>query len=266
MTDTTQGEDASLFNEATSADTLEKFENPPALPPEEKPADKPVEKEPRPVEPDSPVPAGRFREETEARRRLERELSEARGRLDAYERLQQQQRQPEVQRSDIFENPSAFVREEIPTHPSIVALQQNYEHLARETRRRDELLSEAWAKREYGQENVVAAREALGGLLEQKDPLAVVTFQQAMQHPDPYSIIMQWHRHQQVLATVGTDIEAYNKKVLENARGSARHVNVPAKVSVSPSLSNIGAGGRDEQTHEPSDQDLFRAVTTAKRR
>jgi hypothetical protein len=272
MTDITQGapdapDDASLFNEATNADTLEKFENP-VLPKAEPVAEKPVDRSDKPAEreaPEAAVPAGRLREEAERARRMERERDELRGQLEAYQRIQQQ-RPPEAQHQppppDIFENPAAYVQQ---------VVEPWFQRQAAEQRRDRELMSETWANREHGRENVAAAREALGQSLQQKDPLAVVTYQQAMQHPDPYAVIMQWHRHQQVLATVGSDIEAYNKKVLENARGNARHVNVPAgqsasRPSVSPSLSDIGAGGRDEQVQEPSDAELFRAVTTAKRR
>jgi hypothetical protein len=91
----------------------------------------------------------------------------------------------------------------------------------------------------------------------------------------------------QTLTEIGGDLETYKKRVLEEALkdpefhkqviqaakagANGQQINRPAgitqsKVPVLPSLSDIGAAGADEQLHEPSDEALFRAAVSAKRR
>ena len=122
MTDTTQGQDLpddnALFQDATSTETLDKFENPelpidlPDTPKPEPKPEPPPEKPPEKVEAkdEAHIPAWRLREESEARRQAERRYEE----LQA--QLRQQQPQPQ-QGPDIFENPSAFVPAAVQTVP-----------------------------------------------------------------------------------------------------------------------------------------------------
>src|SRR4051794_30599071 len=99
MTDITQGadapDDAALFHEATSdSTTLAEFENPkldpptdkPGNKPADKPADKTADKPADKTQDDPPIPAGRLREESEGRRRAERERDELATRLAALSR------------------------------------------------------------------------------------------------------------------------------------------------------------------------------------
>ncbi|MEH2525861.1 MULTISPECIES: hypothetical protein [unclassified Bradyrhizobium] len=290
MTDVTQGADApddnALFQEAVTS--LDSFENPKeaprAEPSGEKPPADPPEKQPdrptdKPTDQDAQVPAMRLREESEARRRLERERDELRGRLDALERMQrpQQQQQQEQPKADLFDNPSGFIRQEIGPV---------FEEFRSEMMRMRENFSLDNAIRSFGEEKVYAARQSLEQSMQRGDPNAWATYNRSMQSHDPYGVITRWHQERETLNSIGGDLDAYKSRMLEEAmkdpefqkrvieaakgNGSASHVARPAQVSpkasVSPSLSNIGAGSTDTQVVEPSDAELFRAVTTAKRR
>src|SRR4051812_22994102 len=172
MTDTTQGADAlddhALFNEATSLATLEKFENPEPVAPEAKPEVKPEAKAEPEVKPageskpeakpddNAPVPAGRMREESEARRRAERERDDLLRRLEALTARQAppqatQQRQT-PQEIDLLENPKGFVRQEV--QPMLEQLQGLFQQ-------QREAMSLDWAVRQHGDDTVAAARQHL---------------------------------------------------------------------------------------------------------
>lgn len=291
MTDLTQGQDApndsALFEEATST-TLEKFENPEPPKPEpkpepkpadpDKPGDKPADKPADPPREDGPVPSGRFREESEARRRAERERDELQTRLIMLER--QAPRQPEKvepQAVDVWENPKGFVQQE---------LKPFLEQIQADLRTQREGMSLDWAIRSHGDEKVGSARQALEQGMSRGDQNAWNTYNRAMQSHDPYGVIVRWHNDGEVLRSTGGDLNAYRtrileealkdpeyqKRVFEAAKGHAtatgNSVARPVKSSVasSPSLGDIGAGGGDAEVIEPSDEQLFRAAVTAKRR
>ena len=93
----------------------------------------------------------------------------------------------------------------------------------------------------------------------------------------------RWHINNETMKEVGGDLAAYKKRVLEEAltdpehqrqvfaasKGNAQHVArpVPPYILKIPSLGNVGAGaGGEADLQEPSDDQLFRAATTAKRR
>lgn len=287
MTDTTQGADApndnALFEEATSATTLEKFENPPPLPEPPDPA-KPVEPvKPDPAKPDPAkpedtalVPAGRLREEAEARRKAERERDELIGMVRATQQQRQPQQPDQPAKPDMFENPSGFVKAE---------LQPYLEQIRADFQNQREAMSLDWAMRSHGGETVSKARQALEEGMSRGDPTAWGTYNRAMQSHDPYGVIVNAHRERETLRTINGDLDGYRKSILEEAlndpeyrkrvieaaKGQAsaagNSVARPAKAAQSsPSLGDIGAGGRDEQVIEPSDNDLFRQAVTAKRR
>jgi hypothetical protein len=280
MTDTTQGQDLpddnALFQDATSATTLDKFENPelpldlPDIPtpePEPKPESAPEKVE---AKDEAHIPAWRLREESEARRQAERRYEE----LQA--QLRQQQPQPQ-QGPDIFENPSEFVQQQFKPY---------LEQIRADLQMQREGMSLDWALRSHGNEKVGAARQALEAGLQRGEEEAKLTYQRAMQSHDPYGVIVRWHQSGEVLRSTGGDLEAYNKRiraealrdpvfqreVIEAARGqlqaSGRTVERPVRSSVasSPSLGDVGAGGSTDAVAEPSDEQLFRAATTAKRR
>ncbi len=283
MTDTTQGQDLpddnALFQDATT-ETLEKFENPelPLDVPEqpkptvaEPPASKPAEQA-EPPKDEAHIPAWRLREESEARRQAERRYEEL---------LARQPPQQAPQGPDIFDNPSEFV--------SQVAKQQfqpYLEQIRADLQMQREGMSLDWALRSHGNEKVAAARQALEQGLQQGDSYAKNAYQQAMSSHDPYGVIVRWHNERQVVQSTGGDLNAYRqrildealrdpeyqRKVIETARGQAqssgRMVERPARspVASSPSLGDVGAGGATDVSVEPSDEQLFRAATTAKRR
>ena len=282
MSDITQGQDASdgdLFREALDSTTLEKFENPelPKEPPKEKAAEPPRPGDPpKPEPPEAPVPSGRFREEAEARRKAERERDELRSRLDAFQQRQPPAQQPVPQKPDMFENPSGFVKAEVS--PLFDQFRQELQH-TREAMSLDNAISR------HGDDRVMAARQALEQGMQRGDPNIWATYNRAMQSHDPYGVIVKWHHDGETLRSIGGDLEGFKKKMREEAlndpeflkvanerlRAAAggKSVNRPvvqSSVPTMPSLSNVGAAGGDEQQIEPSDEQLFRAAVTAKRR
>jgi hypothetical protein len=291
MTDTTQGADAldenALFTEAVEADTLAKFENPPALSPEKPvPAAPEAKTELKPeakveAKDDAPVPPGRLREEADARRRAERERDDLRAQMALLARQAPPQQQAGKQPAgiDLFENPSGFVQQELK--PYLEQIQSSFQN-------QREAMSLDFALQRHGEEKVGSARQALEQGMSRGDPQAWGTYQRAMGSHDPYGVIVKWHQDGETLRSVGTDLDAYRKRILEEAladpeyraraieaaksqaAATGQHVARPAAVVkpvvASPSLGNIGAGGGDAQVVEPSDADLFRAATQAKRR
>lgn len=288
MTDTTQGadapDDAALFREASESTTLDEFENPkvearvvPATDkPTDQPTDKPAETE-TPHREEPPIPAGRLREENEARRRAERERDDLASRLAALSRPQQQQ-QPQPPKPDVFENPSGFVQSEVK--PLI-------EQFRQEMQMQREAYSMDMAVSRFGGEAVVQSRQALEHFMSRGDPMAWATYNRAMQSHDPYGVIAGWYRERATLHEVGGDLDAFRKREREAALKDPEHLKaafelaksqaatngnyanrppVNASIPKMPSLGNIGAAGGDSQVTEPSDLELFRAATTAKRR
>jgi hypothetical protein len=269
MSDTTTN-DGELFREALDAPTLEKFENSP-IQPEPKPVEEKGE-EPKP-DVDPLVPSQRLREEREARGRLERERDELRARLAAFE--VQPKPQTAQQKLDVFDNPSAFVQQEVT--PLL-------ERMEARMQAQTESMSANFAATYYGADKVSEARSALQQGLFAGDPNAQAVHQAALRHPDPYGLITRWHMERQMLSQIGGDLESYNqrtlqealrnpeflKQALEAAKGQAvGQINRPviqSKIPTLPSLSDIGAAGGDEGPTEASDEALFRAAVSAKRR
>ena len=283
MSDITQGQDSpdgELFREALDTPTLEKFENPqlpkvePAPKPDQ-PKDAPRPDAQKPVEQDGPVPAGRLREEADARRRAERERDELRGRLDAFTSRQQPAPQ-QPPKMDLFENPSGFIKQEVSPF---------FDQFRQELQFTREAMSLDNAIARHGDDRVMAARQALEQGMQRSDPNIWALYNRAMQSHDPYGVIVKWHHDRETLNSIGGDLDSFRKKTreealndpeflkqaMEKAKGAAngRSVNravVTSSVPTIPSLSNIGAGGGDESQTEPSDEQLFRAAVTAKRR
>jgi hypothetical protein len=280
--------DDELFRGALESATLEKFENPePPKPADQqqqpdtvKPQDQPKPEPQQREQIDAPVPAGRLREESEARRRAERERDELRGQLEAFQRFQQRpQQQPaqQPQKVDLFENPAGFVQQEVSPL---------FDQFRAELQRTREAMSLDNAISRHGEEKVQSARAALEQGMQRGDPNAWATYQRAMSSHDAYGVITKWHNDREVLNSIGGNLDNYRqrvleealkdpefqKRVIESAKGQASAAGAttfrPAqsKVPTMPSLSNIGAGGSDEQIQEPSDEQLFRAAVSAKRR
>lgn len=285
MTDTTQGasapDDNALFNEAVNADTLAKFENPPPVATEvQKTTEAPpvattTEAVTTTKQTDEVVPPGRLREESEARRRAERERDELRAQLQAFSRQPpQQQQRTQQQAPDIFENPQGFVQSQV---------QPFLEQVRADMQMQREAMSLDFALQRHGDEKVGAARSAMEQGMQRGDPQAWAIYNRAMQSHDPYGVIVRAHQDSETLRSIGGDLDGYRKRVLEEAmadpeyrarvieaaKGQAKATgNAVARpvVTSSPSLGNIGAGGGDTQVIEPSDAELFRQATSARRR
>jgi hypothetical protein len=282
MTDVTQGadapDDAALFQEATG-DTLDAFENPKEQPgqPADKPVDKPPEEKPaeKPAE-EPPIPAGRLREEAEARRRAERERDEYAARIAALNRPPQQQQE----KPDLFADPEKFV---------MSLVKPLLEQQAQERQLERENTSMERAAERFGPEMVAQSRGALEHFMQRGDQQAWDTYNRAMKSHDPYGVIAGWFHERSQLYQMqqAGGIEALRKKereealkdpeylksALEYARKNAttngnfaNRAPVNAAIPNIPSLGNIGAGGGEPNPQEPSDAELFRAATSAKRR
>jgi hypothetical protein len=285
MTDTTQGEGASpaadelsLFQEATD-NTLEAFENPkePAEKPVDKPAEKPPEEKPQPEKPeDVQSLMQRLREEGEARRRVERERDEYATRMAQFAKPPQQP--PE--KPDLFADPEKFVMSLVKP---LLDRQAEQAQLEREN------TSMERAAERFGPEMVAQSRGALEHFMKSGDPQAWDIHGRAMKSHDPYGLIVRWFHDRSTLYQLqqAGGIDALRKKEREealkdpeylktaleyakkNATASGNFANRPpvtAAIPNMPSLGNIGAGGGDANPVEPSDFELFRAATSAKRR
>jgi len=293
-TEVVQGQqsEGELFREALDTPTLKDFENPkiPIEPPQQKTeAESPsrqrddqgrfqkAEKGSEDAQPEGNIPPFRLREESEARRRAEQELSELRAQIAAF-KVSQQQQQPPQKKLDIFDDPSAFVRQE---------MQPVLEQLRAEHRLNLERQSTENAQRFYGHETVDSAYNTMAMGMRNSDPQAWAIYHSAMGSHDPFGVITRWFVDRQTLNTIGGDLEAYKKSILEQAMrdpeyqrqvfsaargGATTQINRPVQqvsqsaTSLPPSLSEIGAAGGDELIQDASDEALFRAAVTAKRR
>ena len=300
-TDVAQGQlgsqsEGELFREALDSPTLEQFENPklPKEPPvkAEQP-DKQQERsrddqgrfqkaEPKEAPEDQQegrIPPHRLREESEARRRAEQQIAELQAKVAAYEAVRQQQQAP-PKKLDIFDDPSAFIRQEMAPY---------FEQMKAEYRMNLERQSTENAQRFYGHETVDQAYNAMASGMRNSDPNAWATYHSAMGSHDPYGVITRWYVNQQTLGEIGEGgLDAYRQRVLEEAmrnpeyqrqvlqaarNGTTMQVNRPVQTSqpqstpLPPSLSDVGAVvGEEGLLQDPPDEALFRAAVSAKRR
>src|SRR6516162_273322 len=298
-TEVVQGQqsEGELFREALDTPTLRDFENPkiPIEPPQPKTEATPTEQSGRQRDEqgrfqkaekgsedaqsdrDGNIPSFRLREESEARRRAETELSELRAQIAAF-KVNQQQQQPPQKKLDIFDDPSAFVRQEMQP----VIQQMQAEHRLNLERQSTEN-----AQRFYGHETVDNAYNTMAMGMRNSDPQAWAIYHSAMGSHDPFGVITRWFVDRQTLNTIGGDLEAYKKSILEQAMrdpeyqrqvfsaargGATTQINRPVQqvsqpaTPLPPSLSEIGAAGGDELIQDASEEALFRAAVTAKRR
>lgn len=277
----TGGDDDALFNDVISSGPVTvqpepPQPEPPQLEPVAPPAVQVTTTPAAPVQPSEPaIPPGRLREETEARRAAERRAIELEARLAAIER-QQQPQQPR-QRADVFENPSAFVQEEV--QPILDPVTQQISQMR-------EFYSRREATREHGAEKVKAAYDWIAEGIASRDPEAVAVYQRAMQSMDPFGDITRAHLQRQTFQEIGGDLNAYRQrvldealkdqafqaKVLEAARAQAQAAGTtitrPAGAVASlPSITKVGAAALSEgQQPDLSDAELFEATTSRKRR
>jgi hypothetical protein len=283
----TGGDDDALFNDVISSGPVTVQPEPPEPePPHPEPVAPPaaqITPPAPPVQSEPAIPPGRLREETEARRQAERRAIELEARLAAIER-QQQPQQPR-QRADVFENPSAFVQEEV--QPILDPVTQQISQMR-------EFYSRREATRDHGAEKVKAAYDWIAEGLASRDPEAVTVYQRAMQSMDPFGDITKAHLQRQTYQEIGGDLNAYRQRVLEESRQSildeamkdqafqakvleAARAQAQAAggtiarpagaVASLPSITRVGAAALSEgQQPDLSDAELFDATTSRKRR
>lgn len=136
-----------------------------------------------------------------------------------------------------------------------------------------ERFSMRMAVKEYGKETVESAYSALGQAMQAGDPSARAEYQRIKASDDPYEDIVQWHRRQETLRTVGNDpnawleaeIEkrladpAHQGKFLERIQATAQQNasrSVPP-VKLPPSLTRLPSGGNAAGEADMSDAGIF---------
>lgn len=211
------------------------------------------------------------RQERERADRLERELAELRGTVNAV--LQQRQTPPappsapEAPPAPWDEGYSDWVKEQ-----AIRPMRQEMQRQRMET-------SRMLADTQFGVDVVKAADDALGELARINPEAAKEVGTRVAASPFPYIELVQWHKRETAIKTVGGDPEAWFKQrldavladpaqqaaILEKIRGSAASKpNGQAPVTeVPPSLSRLPGGG----TAAPgglSDEALFSQAFAAR--
>ena len=181
----------------------------PAPPPtqvETAPEPAPVPAEPVPVAPppepgEAAIPSWRLREEAEARRQAENRAAQLEARLNQVaEHLRQQQKKP-----DFFENPDQATQEIINRH---------LQPFVEEQRRTAMYLGKMMAEQAHGADKV---GEAEAAFLQARDDMSLdpADYERVVQSPNRYDAVVQWHKRQSVLSSVGDDPNAWFEKQLE---------------------------------------------------
>jgi hypothetical protein len=170
--------------------------------------------------------------------------------------IQQSQKQP-----DFFENPDQA------TQALVMKVLQPY---AEETRRNLMYMGRMVASSMHGADKVEEAEQAFlkARTAESLDP---ADYERVVQSPNRYDAVVQWHRRQSVLSSVGDDPNAwfekqletkmadpqFQAKMLEKVRAGA--AGRPAATKLPPSLSRTTAAASSgpEGVGDMSDASLF---------
>lgn len=257
--------DQELFKQAQA-------EPPPAEPPPE-----PVEAPPaEPVTPAAPVteppkveeavPSWRLREEAEARRVAEDRARALEARLNE---VAAHLRQQQPQKQDFFQNPDEATNALIQR--ALQPFIEENRRQAEEDKRARIYNSQLAAKAFHGADKVDAAEKAFLDAREART-LDEADFERVVGAPNRYDAVVQWHRRQTVLASVGDDPNVWFQKqlearmadpkfqadLLEKVRAGA--ATKPGTVKIPPSLSKTTAAASnapDQTEGDLSDQSLF---------
>lgn len=273
-------DDAALFDAIAAGEELPEIAPQPEPQPEPQPQPEPApapqpapQPEPQPTpapqpapqpQPDNRVPVAELLSERRARQALERQLAEI------------QQRQPAQPAPDFFENPEAATRQVVEPH--LAEINRTLMYNARLV-----------AGSVHGAQAVDAAEQAFveavnSGAVDQAE------YQRVLSSPNRYAEAVNWHKRQQVLSTVGTDLDAFRQRereaalsdpqflaqALERARAQAQPAPVvqlpgqaprPAAPSL-PSVSRMGAAAPIGQSNadQADDETLWNEVTAPRRR
>lgn len=224
---------------------------PAAVPPQPEP------KAPEPQPPEAAIPSWRLREEAEARRQAEDRARQLQSRLEAIEAHLKQSQQP---KGDFFANPDEAVQQQILRH---------MQPLAQETHRQMVALGKTIADAVHGEDVVTTAEQAFLEAMNDRT-LDPADYERVVQAPNRYDAVVKWHRNHEVLASVGTDPNAwferqleermndpnFQAKLLEKVRGDA--AKRPTAVNIPPSLSSVTAAkGNSEPVGDMSNDSLF---------
>lgn len=227
------------------------------------------------------IPSWRLREETERARaaemraaELERKIAELSAKIAP------------AQRPDLYENPDGFVQE--TAKPLLQPIEQRLEQLEQERRREREYFSQREAVREFGAQSVQAAYDAMAEAIRANNPDALSVYDRMMRGSlDPYGDMVRWHKREMALREVGTDPDAYRKRVIEEALAKDPEIRKRAielaraeamqsgrtavqsqrpAVQSLPSLNKVGSVALDAQNEIETDDDLFEKTVRRKKR
>jgi hypothetical protein len=257
---------------APKADVAEEKPNEQPAPEALQQTDDPVEQEQRSQ---NRVPVAEIQAERQKRQQFERDLQserEARIRIEAQlQHLMASQQAPQRQEPtpppDMFENPDAFLQHGI--NRAVGPIQSEIGQLR-------EFYSQREAVREFGQETVKSAYDAIAQGMQTRDPETQQIYQRAMSLFDPYGEIVKWHQQKQAIAQVGTDPNAWFEKRLSETAGdpagrerllallnggqAAQPQARGAPLINLPSV-NRASGGNPRTTNGPaSEEDIFHAA------
>ena len=252
-----------MFQQALASEPAPEQEAPPEPPQPETPP-------PPPEQPtEGAIPSWRLREEAEARRLAEDRARTLEARLQQIEAYQQQARARQQQQGpDFFENPQAAtarIAQDVVTR-MVQPLAMQY---------RQQLMdhSRDIAAARHGEDKVDAAEAAF---MEAKNrgTLDPADFERVVGANNRFTAVVQWHKRQSVLSSVGDDPEAWFEKqfesrmsdptfqsrVLERVRGSAS--SRPSTTKLPPSLSNATAAASNlADVGDMSHDSLFEFTT-----
>lgn len=225
-----------------------------------------------PAQTDPAIPPGVLREANERARAAERRAADLEARFAALERQQQPKEPPK--RTEMFDDPSRFVQEEVNPHLQL---------LHAELIRNREELSQDRAERTHGAEKVSAAFAWIKEGLANHDPEMVATYRQAMQSTHPYDVVTRAHQQRMALTEIGGDLNGYRERILAEAMkdpeyqakvlDATRQIaqqsgqTIARPVTSLPSLTKVGAAALPAGTQEaPSDAELFQSATARRKR
>jgi hypothetical protein len=236
----------------------------PAETPAETPAGTPAV-EPETVEApvaDSPmIPHARFRQEADRARAAEKARDEAIALLAQYAPKPAAAAPP--QPTDMFENPQAFVNEQVSPHISRLERMQYYN-------------ARVFAESHLGADAVKEASATFDALHDtgRLDPR---DYARVTDHPNPFLEVVEWHKQHKLLTEIGSDPAAYRQRIrdeiskdpeyrasllAELRQGATRLPGAaPSNVRTLPSTSRIGAATVSESPDEPDDEETFKSVT-----
>lgn len=229
-----------------------------------------VEDEPEPGKvPQQALHASRKKEQ-EARQEAEtlrQQIAELRGQIQMINQRPSQQVQPKVEEQkpvDFWEDPNAFVQGALS--PVQQQLQQQREQF-----------SKMLAMQSHGKETVDNAFKAFVEAAQANPGAYAGEYQAMMKSEHPYDALVQWHKRQETLKTVGNDPNAwleaelekrlsdpsYQAKVMERIRATAANGTTRSNpvTQLPPSLNRLPAGGNVAEESDASDAALFSFAT-----